>query len=25
VRNMFGTTFIEFEGTNNSAKVRRVQ
>jgi hypothetical protein len=25
VRNLFGTTFIEFEGTNNSAKVRRVQ
>lgn len=25
VRNVFGTTFIEFEGTNNSAKVRRVR
>lgn len=25
VRNMFGTTFIEFEGSNNSAKVRRVR
>ena len=25
VRNVFGTTFIEFEGSNNSAKVRRVR
>jgi hypothetical protein len=25
VRNAFGTTFIEFEGSNNSAKVRRIR
>jgi hypothetical protein len=25
VRNVFGTTFLEIEGTNNSPKVRRVQ
>jgi hypothetical protein len=25
VRNLFGTTFMEVEGTNNSPKVRRVQ
>jgi len=25
VRNVFGTTFIEFDGSNNSAKVRRVR
>jgi hypothetical protein len=25
VRNFFGTTFLEVEGTNNSPKVRRVR
>jgi hypothetical protein len=24
-RNVFGTTFLEIEGTNNSPKVRRVR